>query len=515
MAASVLPGVFGLIKGACSSFKRHYKVFISIGLMYAVLLVVENILSEAFMPNYLNASSIIISIVFVVINLVAVFIINLAYIKAVHGFESGAMPEEGIKGLLRSSSKLFWSKLWISILMFFVIYGIIIIFMIAAVLISACLSVVIGNATPLMLGICFMLLLISFIVAVYLFLAEYLLVVDGTKGLDALAASFYYVKGNFRKVFWRFFGLFLILALITAILIAIVLLVLHLNHFVWPANTQEFQKWILTVRNFESGWSVSLRVLVGVAQSFVLFCIFYPLLTFYFYRVFRFLKLAKSQPVPETDFRKSRGWLTGLAITGLVFGILGIFAVGAMSVISKLKYDSSLTPASVSFDTTKEPSVLAVQNPAALESKPYVNKDLGFSIQPPKGWSAIPIKESISFANPSENDNNRTAVTNVAYVESLTLSNDETAAKSALVEILKIMPRKLQNVVFSKTYIGSRLAYMTTGNIKDSAGATTYTYYFVTNEVGLYLISIISWDNATLATQTAILDSAATFKTLK
>lgn len=129
---------------------------------------------------------------------------------------------------------------------------------------------------------------------IWLILSDYVLFAEGRKGISALTASWYYVAGYWKSVFWHFLFLFFVSSIISIVQI------------------------------------VSSNLIILNFFCLILFYfLFIPISTIYFYRIYNSLRQIKKTPVTEIDEQKFRRNI-------IIFALMGI--IGLIRIILKFYY---------------------------------------------------------------------------------------------------------------------------------------------------------------------------------
>jgi hypothetical protein len=177
-----------LFKEALIFYRRYFSVIA--GLL--VLPIFLNVVLKALQAEGLEASLFVITAVTVFVNILAQA--ALIFLVSDEG-KSSAMD------YLKSAWRIFWPFLWVVVLT--------------------------GLAS---LGAALLLVVPGIIVAVFLAFSSFVMVIEDKRGIEALRASWYYVRGRWWLIFWRL--LFLILILVAA-LIAVSLV----SYILTPGNS--------------------------------------------------------------------------------------------------------------------------------------------------------------------------------------------------------------------------------------------------------------------------------------
>jgi hypothetical protein len=287
-----LIGISELFRQSLSLFKKNYKVLISIGLVPVVYGIIQGLVSVIFdfaMPNngFVMIFVGLIIFLFGILGVIIQTLYQVAIIKSI-GDSSSESSTFNLKEIYKKSLSVFLSYWWVGIL------------------------------TGLVTIICYALFIIpGIIVSIFIGFAYFALILDGKKGLQALSASYYYVKGYWWSIFVRLLSV----ALITTILIAIVYAVLFVI-FALFMQTFDFAFLVSQLTSQTSDNSI-LGIITSFIGSFVIYCVYTPFIFSFTFLIYKSLKTLKPEPsVDGSDFKTSRTWFKVLAIAGLVVFVL-------------------------------------------------------------------------------------------------------------------------------------------------------------------------------------------------
>ncbi len=301
MESSSLPGVIDLLKQSIAYYKKNYQQLIYIGLALVIVslvgIVIKNVFTSEQALNFpLFASSFILGIISIILQITS----RIAFVKSFKENESGNIMSA--PDLYKSSLHIFWSFIWVAIL---------------------------GGLVTLGAGVFF--LIPAIIVGGYVILATNALIVDDERGLNALSTSFYYIKGNWWKVFWRGLGLSLIVALISLILLVIFVLISASSGLSIFGSAESLQAFKMSIGTSPVGQ------ILNLIYVFVFYCVIYPITSFYYYSIYKHLKASKPKPNPEVDFKTSRSWFIGLSVWSLIAGVILFFILSALILVGLAK----------------------------------------------------------------------------------------------------------------------------------------------------------------------------------
>lgn len=304
----VFPGVFSLVKQSLFFYKKHYKQFILIGLVPVVIGLVSNLVYFSIPENTPSSTGFalgmgvflfILSVIMGVVGFVTQIVSQVVLIRSLKDLDVGAPLS--IEELYRSSLKLFFPFLWVTILVTLIYFG------------AGIFLIIPGIA-----------------VSVYLVFSNFFVVLENKRGLAALSSSFYFIRGNWWKVFGRLLGTGVIFSLTLVLVVAIIGLLFSVMSGGFSPDV------FLAFGEFMEPEGVG-QAVFQVLMSFFASCIILPISMFPMYALYKHVKSIKPEPVPETDFQKSRKWFLGLSIWGLIVGIVLIVGLFVGVVVSSLE----------------------------------------------------------------------------------------------------------------------------------------------------------------------------------
>lgn len=320
-----LPGVVELLKQSLNFYKNHYKQLMWIGVIPFLIYTSQKLVSTALIGSgnpSVTAGMIfvLLAALFGIFNIVFQLVTQTAFVKGVKDLDEGTPVSTN--ELYKTGFRLFLPYFWVTILY-----------------------------TIISMGSSVLLIIPGIIVGGYLIFINYTTILEGKRGLAALTTSFYYVRGNWWKVFWRLLGCAVIFGFVVLVVVAIpVLVILLLN----GGMTQLGMESLLKSDSVEVAFGF-----IGILFSFAYYCIALPIFIYPSYVLYKNLKTAKPEPVPETDLKEPHAWFLGLSIWGAVVGFLialimiltmvAAFTLGALQGYWEAKHASS-TP-TPSFET--------------------------------------------------------------------------------------------------------------------------------------------------------------------
>ncbi len=471
--AHKLPTVSTLIKESIAFYKKHHKLLIQIGLVIVGIQVIQQLVNFAVTPGQEMEVKVAVTIIVVVLSVAAgVFqvLMQISLIRAIKNCEEGKTCTVG--QLYSESTKLFWSFVLVSIIAFFVTVGSALFFIIPIVLLSG-----------------------------YFMFTVYALTLDNKKGFAALSTSFYYIEGYWWPVVWRGIALSLIIGLIAFVIGFALVGVLSLSGVTFSVISDLFEK------GNSPAFVVSWTIVVG----FISLCVAAPITTHYTYSIYKHLKAMKPEPnLGDAENKTRKNWFVGLMIIGIVlliaFIALGVtFAAKNAEKLGDIRH--RVQAISKEVDTH-----FVVKDPSRLVDTPYTNEKMGFSILYPKTWAPEVLDGEVLFKDPTQKKGEVTSVLEVQYFDKELITSD--AVAYGVAEGIKKSSPELAQTSFSKVYIGPRLAYLLSGKFIEETNREM-RYYLVTNESGAYVITASWRETESPAIISSILDSIASFTSIK
>ncbi len=484
-----LPGVFELIGQSLSLYKKNFRILILIGLVPVVYSILQFIISAIIG----RANPVLLIIVSVILGIVS-FVVQVTYqvtlLKAVS--EINHQRPISLKEIYKKGLGLFWPFVWLTILVLLTFAGSTILLFIPGL-----------------------------IAMIYIAFASFNFVDGDKRGLNSLSDSFYYVRGNWWRVFRRLVAIMFIVVIIFAIIGFIFSIIAVL--IVKNGDATSYKMFFLNLKAYSASISV-IGIIFTVVYGFISSCIFYPLIYGYQYSLYKSLKLLKPEPNPETDLKKPRAWFKGLAIFGVVvcaailiipfsFGFVKGFRDASMRANTAAQIEQSQQSLESPFPAT---ATVRPINLALLEQKPYTNSDLGFSMNLPKKWQTDSNTQGVYIAPDIKSPVNFDVI-----VEKKTLpvaaSNIPTEALMANVaqNILEAASSSLSNLSFQKYSISSSDAYVVTGELSIKGQPVNVSYYFIRDGLNVYTITMESKSSSWSSISNTLIDSVNTFKITK
>lgn len=484
-----LIGVRELFRQSLSLYKTNYKVFMAIGLVPVVYGIIQGLVSAIF--HYSMSDSIlaviIVSLVTILLGLLGIIIQTLYQVSLVKSIDdAGKSGAFDLKEVYRKSLSLFLSYWWVAILS-----GLIVI-------------------------VCFVLFIVpGIIVSVLIGFAYFSLIIDGKKGLQALSNSYYYVKGNWLGVFGRLLSVslisFILVIVIYAILFVLFALFMHTFDLAILLSKTEVMFGNYTVAG----------TIISLIGSIVIFCVYTPIICSFTFSIYKSLKTLKPEPnIDNHDLKTSRSWFKGLAIAGLVVGILMVLTPLIIGIIigykqAMNKIDVKIQPIERQVESKLFPEQ-AISLPIkmdSLEKAPYKNTTLGFSINLPKGWKASTDPDGVTVISPATKDIEMVInIDKKELPEKLFSVSDEALVGQIAGNILQYASTDLTNVSYSKYIISSKEAYVLGGVLNAKGQLIQVSYYFIRSGQSIYTISVSSMPKTWDTYSSVVINSINTFK---
>ena len=274
-----------LLKDSFSLYKTHFKTFLAILIIPVLLEVVVLLLELTATGEVLGVALNLVAILQTVFGIIA----SIVLIKIISDLHNGNTFTE-IGPAYRQGLIFFLPLIWIGILSAIITWG------------------------------AFTLLIIpALIVGVYISTAQFVVVEESERGMKAFVKSWNYVKGNWKQVFWRHAFLALLAIGIFAVVATPAFIIGSMNAEMFEAKIPLFAPLISV---FEA--------LVAIASLLFL----QPLVTIYYYYVYRELKAMKPEPFVEEEKDKVKTWLTILTVLGVISGIVLILLILGMLFIA-------------------------------------------------------------------------------------------------------------------------------------------------------------------------------------
>ncbi len=491
---NVLPGVFSLIKESIDFYKKNYKALISIQLVPFVFLIISAFVTnlavflipkDAFSESNI-AVPIFIFILALILSLVG-FVIKqasfIALVKTISELSSNVVIS--VKDIYKWSFGIFISVIWVYILIVLCSLPFVILFLIPGIIISG-----------------------------YLSLAIYSVIVDGKRGLQSLESSFYYVKGNWQKLFWRNFGLGLIFVIICIVFVAIIQLIGFAVN-----NDISLNSIIKTAEFLDSNVLVSM--LISYAFNAVYIFVLLPIIMIYGYLLFKYIKQSKPEPSIGDS---AQGFKTKFKVIGIVGAVVLFLLILVIPVIFATISGYKKAAMRASMDKTDLPITEyvfpkdIVSLPMKLEflqEEPYINKDLGFSINFPKNWVVDYNGEDVYSAIKIEGDSDANISVKKLSIPDYIYSNDELEFMELVAnKIAHNENLKLRDVKYFLYNVNSYNMYQITGTVVDKEGTAKINYNYILNGADVYYIGQAAKESTWPSMEETFMNSLSTFKAI-
>lgn len=266
-----LPGAFPLLREALAYYRSHINLILGISAAPFLLGVLQILIGEW---------SGIASVVFAIVASLAGFLAQMALLVMV------VKGEQTVGSAYRTGLSILLSYAWVALLVGLAALGGLVLLVIPGIMVSISLSL-----------------------AVYVFLAE------DRRGMAALARSWYYVKGYWWPVFWRFIFFGLIFLIISIVLMMLtggpsVLMILNGGMMAEPEVSL-------------------LSEIIGLIFNSL---IVVPLSIAYYYSIYSSIKALKSPEASEADTKKYKKNLTIFIVIGVI-GVVAILGVATFFAI--------------------------------------------------------------------------------------------------------------------------------------------------------------------------------------
>lgn len=485
-------GVFALIKQSLIFYKNNYKSLVQVGLVFVVINIVGSVIMGFIDPGSRMQSgylTLLVAISIIVIGLatsVIQFAGQIAFIKTIVDIDSSRSIST--KDAYKFGFKIFFPALWLSILIGVISFGMTMLFVLPGL-----------------------------IIGIYISFALVILISEERRGVSAISASYYYVKGNFWKVVGRMLGMALITLILLLVIFCIVIIITFISN---PAffTKEGFTLFSESMKNFSSNHAF-VSSLISFIVTGVAYCFYYPFAFYYNFSIYKYLKSTKTVPNPEIDFKKSNSWFTGISILGLIIGILFFVGIIGLSIFQAIniankkaisRQQSEIQSTGVSdINFTFEDGVMPTKNRNSLETKVYTDSGLGFKINLPLGWVTKESKEKSQGTLIIDPTQKISSLIQVQYFNTK-ITSDE-IAKAVISRVLGA--DGIKKAIFSKLYLGSKLTYKIV--IKDPAHTAELNYYLVTDNDGMFALSLGWNSNDTEKTLSTLIDSISTFQAIK
>lgn len=493
-ATNILPGPISLIKQSINLYKNNYKFLLSLALLPLIIGLIQNIISQFLLGmgyQTPGTGSAIVLVIFMFVIGIFAFIVQIVFqislLKSVYEIDKGKSNLD-LKEIYGSSLRLFFPFIWVSIL-------------------SA-----LSSLFPAIL-----LIIPGLILFGYISWSTNALICDNRRGLSALSTSFYYVRGNWWPVFWR-----LIVLVIVFLACGMVIGVLHFLVIASVNGSFDVMSLMQTMEQYGDSLSISV-ILFSTTISLFSFGVMYPVSFIYTYLIYKNLKTLKPEPNPEVDFKKSKIWFKVLSIIGTVLVILlpiifivSVIFIGIDSAKTRISNGQTLYSDQGQVGSNFPSNVLTLpQRTSSLEGAPYINKELGFSINFPKNWATDyngkDVYSSINLVGESD-----AAITIKKITLPYKLNSDQEIQfmEGVASELISDESLVLENVSFNKYNINSLNAYLITGTMNKSDPLVNVNFYYISDDLNVYIITQEAKASVWPSASNYFIDSVNTFKTI-
>lgn len=512
------PGAWATLKQSIVFYRKHGNQFL--------LLAILPVLGQLVYPflNYLNSSvsnskSILVFVSYVFFLLIgglAVYVVRTLYvyvlIKGISHMDTYG-DTRGVsifKTAWKDSTKLFFPIIWQSILVSLVIF----------------------------MGMV-LLVIPFFIISTYITLCTYVLVIENKRGMDSLALSTYYVRGNGKYLFGQLVKMTLFFGGLGIVLYTIMGGIVY---SILPFSINEIPALIDVLRT-----STTAQLMLGIAVflfEFLANAFVIPIFLIHFYFIYKYLKVNKPDPDPVriSSNRKLFIWLAsaGAIIAAIAFVVM--FVVTAFSVYSAAKKEALQNVSEL-----KAPTLTLREGSNPFESQPvsqdalqvgYLfpgtaevfsqgdtsklsdtvrkNIDLGIEMKIPKNWT-FAVDSGFIMINPNLGSD---ALDSGLYIQKVdlpigVLKQSEIATAESVFDALEAV-KGIKDIDFNTYNINGKNMYQVTGTFLDYRGKTVFhEYYIVVDELQAFVLNIRSSQKDFPVTQALLHSAISTFKILK
>jgi hypothetical protein len=376
---------------------------------------------------------------------------KIALLKSLSDIKKGQFI--GVRDAYKKSKPLFWGYLFVSVISWFAIMG--------------------GY---------FLLIIPGAILGGYLLFCVYEYIHDDKKKFSAFLSSWTLVKGRWWEVFWSILLMGLMLAVISLCSIVVFGAVAIIGVVLSTSGT--------------SALGMSLLAISVVALVIFILLVIQPLVAislFEFYLSLKELPLISSSTEALDKTRRKK--IIGCAIIGpvalaLIFGVA--FTLGAIKGYKDAELKSQTNSQTIVTTTPSFPDEAIVLTPrtSSLNQIPYVNKELGISLNLPKDWE---IEEdgdgSVTVRNPNQTDS-KFAVINIdknEFPESDFTNSDKEVMEKIAQNI--IGTREVRDMSFTKYSVSNQDVYLVTGTITKLGFTFNVNYHYIRSDNTIYIIT--------------------------
>ncbi len=293
-----MPDIYELLKRSFDIYKNNIRSILLLGFIPFLFFTTNNLVNIFKNDTYSNSFAVIIFIVFMVLSSIVMIISKPAFIYALKDLHDNNKMD--VESAYKKAINNFWQILWITIL--------------------SGLVMVSGMSLLVIPGIA---------LSGYLVFSFFFLVSDNDKGLNSLAKSFYYVRGNWVNVFSRIFVLGIIFFLVYALFFLALSAIVLFTNVLLGINTSLF--------GYVDGNLVSLipswfKELYSIFTNIITYMLAVPISMILSYEIFKFLISNKPKPT-ESDLATPRKWFVGLSISGAIIPIILVALIGLLMLV--------------------------------------------------------------------------------------------------------------------------------------------------------------------------------------
>ncbi len=492
-----MPGVIGLLRLAISFYKTHYKSFFVIGLLPIAISIIGLVLNQLLVysggATGLVILYVLLSIVLGLAGFVAQVIVPYALVK--NAGEKGGGVHNPVQTVILQTLKRFWSILWVTILL-----------------------------VGIMIGSGIFLLIPAIILAGYNGYAMFPLMIEDKRGLSALLASFYYVRGNWWRVILRSLALAVLMIIVMGFITTLLLLC---GYFILGGafNVES----VATFFNTVAQAPIKFYVVIGtfaVIANIIYWSVITPITLLYSYFIYKHLKEGKPQPVPES--KTFRGWMLGLCIFGLIIMFLFVltpFVFGVVSGFTKAREKAlSNQQTGIENSTYRSESLFpSVASPfpvgdiSLLTTNFSSHKTLKFSIRTPKTWEVFPDDDGMIINPP----NIKNAPEAGFFIERIDLNLEalkmtESTIAEDVANTATQYNKDLKEVKFMKYVLGGKNMYVLSGTYLGFKNSPSISEFFIViDNLQAYVITARSSVKDWTVAKPLIYSSISTFNVVK
>jgi hypothetical protein len=236
--------------------------------------------------------------------------------------------------------------------------------------------------------------------------------------------------------------------------------------------------------------------------------------------MYKSLKRLKPEQVPETENRESRMWLKVLSIGGAVAMVIVpiIIVVGTtmLVVMNKNSKNQNLNLGSASVESYfPDSNITLPQRTDALDTAPYTNEELGFSINFPKGWVVDYNGEDVYAAKDLVGDvDSSISIKKLPQSRILSTEAEIELMNNVAYKILNNTELNLRYVNYNRYNINSLNSYLVSGSIMDGGEEFNINFYYIIDGSNIYLVTQTAKVNMWPYMSNVFINSVNTFKVI-